>query len=80
MSNCLRAVSTPRVIFMLQLTSNPNRQQVSAKQLIRDFRATSGFVDGYALTIPDSPAVCPACGQPRPATLLAFLRWYDNKG
>ncbi len=70
----------PRVIFMLQLTSNPNRQQVSAKQLIRDFRATRGFVDGYALTIPDSPAVCPACGQPRPATLLAFLRWYDNKG
>lgn len=75
----VRAVN-PRVIFMLQLTSNPNRHRVSAKQLIRDFQATKGFADGYALTIPDSPVVCPACGKPQAATMLAFLRWYMSKG
>jgi hypothetical protein len=68
----------PKALFLLQLTSNPNKQPVSVQQLIDDFRATRGFVDGYALTIPNSAAICPSCGKPRVATMLDFLEWYSQ--
>ncbi len=68
----------PKALFLLQLTSNPNKQRVSVQQLIHDFQATKGFVDGYALTIPNSVAICPSCGQPRIATMVDFLKWYSK--
>ena len=64
----------PKVIFLLQLTSNPNRQHVNAEDLIKDYDATKGFVDGYALTIPDSVEICPTCGTPNVQAMLTFLK------
>jgi hypothetical protein len=71
--NRIKAIN-PKVVFLLQLTSNPNRQSVRAEDLMKDYNATHGFVDGYALTIPDSAEICPACGVPNVQTMLTFLK------
>lgn len=65
----------PKVSFFVQLTSNPNSQAVTGQDLLKAYQATRGFVDGYALTIPDDPSICPACPQtPNVAAMLAFLQ------
>jgi len=69
----------PKVVFLLQLTSNPNSQPVTAQDLMKDYRATRGFVDGYALTIPNSAAICPACGTPNVGAMLAFLQAVEKE-
>ncbi len=63
----------PKVVFLLQLTSNPNAQTVTAQDLLQDYHATQGMVDGYAFTIPNSSAICPACGTPNVQPMLTFL-------
>jgi hypothetical protein len=65
----------PQVSFFVQLTSNPNRQVVTGKDLLNAYQATRGLVDGYALTIPDDPSICPACPKtPNVQAMLAFLQ------
>jgi hypothetical protein len=71
--NRLKAIN-PKVIVLLQLTSNPNRQPVSTEDLMKDYHATQGFIDGYALTIPDAAEICPACGVPNVQAMLTFLK------
>jgi hypothetical protein len=70
--NRIKAIN-PKVVLLVQLTSNPNRQSVRAEDLMKDYDATKGFVDGYALTIPDSAGICPACGTPNVQAMLTFL-------
>jgi hypothetical protein len=76
--NRVKAIN-PKVIFFVQLTSNPNSQVITAEDLMKDYRATRGFVDGYALTIPDSAAICPACGTPDVQAMLAFLQAVEKE-
>lgn len=65
----------PKISFFVQLTSNPNRQVVTGKDLLNAYQATRGFVDGYALTIPDDPSICPACPKtPNVQAMLEFLQ------
>lgn len=65
----------PKVSFFVQLTSNPNRQVVTGKDLLNAYQATRGFVDGYALTLPDDPSICPVCPKtPNVQAMLAFLQ------
>ena len=71
--NLVKAIN-PKVVFLLQLTSNPNKQSVHAEDLLKDYNSTKGFVDGYALTIPDSAEICPTCGTPNVQTMLTFLK------
>jgi hypothetical protein len=76
--NLIKAIN-PKVILLLQLTSNPNSQPVSAEDLMKDYNSTHGFIDGYALTIPDSAAICPACGAPNVQTMLTFLKALEKE-
>lgn len=65
----------PKVSFFVQLTSNPNSQAVTEQDLLNAYQATRGFVDGYALTIPDDPSICPECPKtPNVGAILAFLQ------
>lgn len=64
----------PGIPFFLQLSATATGSKPTAKDLLADYQATRGMITGFALTIPDSPTVCPTCGPPQPGVMYDFLK------
>ena len=66
--------ANPHVMVFAGISTNPNGQLVSGRQLDRAYSAVKTTVDGYWLNIPSQSTACPNCGDPQPGVGYSLLQ------
>jgi hypothetical protein len=66
--------ANPKVTVFAGLSTNPNGQHVTAKEILAAIDATRTVVDGYWLNIPQPGPHCPRCNDFRPDIAIEVLR------
>ena len=72
--------ANPAVIVLAGLSTNPNGQQVTSRELYADVEATRNVVNGYWLNIPSGGSYCPKCGAPQPEVAVGLLQLLQESG
>ena len=71
--------ANPDIIVLAGISTNPNGQRVSAKQVFKAVRSVRNAVAGFWLNIPAGGKYCPSCGQPQPKVAVELLQQLSSK-